>query len=155
MTDGRDDPAAAELRAAATADVLPHRPPMLLIEGVLERAPGFVACRCRLGKDVPLASSQSVTSLIALELGAQASAFIAPSPAPAPAGGAVFLVSIRRATFHRDRLPLATPLRVEARSTGQIGGLRLVDVRIALESEPDRTLAEAQLGTFAPAAGKS
>ena len=133
-----------------TAGLLPHRPPMLLVERILERGAGFVACSGRITRDTPLAGELGISSLLALEMGAQASALLDPEPAyPAPAR-AGFLVFIRRATLHRATLPLAVPLRVEARLVGGAGGLRIVQVRIAPEDEPDATLAEGELGTFVP-----
>ena len=134
-----------------TAGLLPHRPPMLLVESILERGAGFVACRGRITRDTPLAGESGISSLLGLELGAQASALLDPEPAdPAPRAG--YLVFIRRATLHRATLPLAVPLRVEARLLGGAGGLRIVQVRIAPEEEPDVTLAEGELGTFVPPA---
>lgn len=155
MAPDREPPAAPAENAAAITDVLPHRPPMLLVESILERAPGFVSCRCRVGRDTPLAAGDAITSLLALELAAQASAFMAPSPGPPSGEDAAYLVSIRRAAFHTAELPVGVPLRVEVRLTGRAGGLQLVKVRIASESEPLRTLAEGELGTFVGAATRS
>ena len=135
-----------------TAALLPHRPPMLLVESILARSAGFVACRGRITRDTPLAGASGISSLLGLELGAQASALLDPELAdPAPARAA-FLVFIRRATLHRATLPLAVPLRVEARLVGGAGGLQIVRVRIAPEDEPEATLAEGELGTFVPSA---
>jgi predicted hotdog family 3-hydroxylacyl-ACP dehydratase len=122
---------------------------MLLVELVLERGEGFVVCRCRVGRDTPLAGGESVSSLLALEMGAQASALLGPPPATtrgAPRSG--YLVSIRRATLHEATLPLTAPFRVEARLRGRAGGLQVVHVRIAAEDHPEKILAEADLGTY-------
>jgi predicted hotdog family 3-hydroxylacyl-ACP dehydratase len=124
---------------------------MLLVETVLERGEGSVVCRCRVGRDTPLAGESGISSMVALELGAQTSALVEDAAGPNTTARSGYLVSIRRATLHRPTLPLEVPLRVEARIVGRAGGLQIVRVRIASEDEPERTLAEAELGTFRPA----
>lgn len=121
---------------------------MLLVELVLERGEGLVVCRCRVGRDTPLAGVESVSSLLALEMGAQASALLGPLATIRGAPRSGYLVSIRRATLHQATLSLARPFRVEARLRGRTGGLQVVHVRIAAEDEPAKTLAEADLGTY-------
>jgi predicted hotdog family 3-hydroxylacyl-ACP dehydratase len=132
----------------APESVLPHRAPMLLVEGVLERGAGLVVCRCRVGRDTPLAGEHGISSLLALEMGAQASALLEVTATGEGAVRSGYLVSIRRACLHQATLPVGVPLRVEARLSGGAGGLQLVHIRVSTEDASDRTIAEADLGTY-------
>lgn len=56
------------------AEVVPQRPPMILLDALLEWAPGRARCAVRLGPDSPFMEKGRVRAVVALEYMAQAAA---------------------------------------------------------------------------------
>lgn len=135
-----------------TAARLPHRAPMLLIADVSESLRERVVCRGWIPADYPLAAAGRVPSVVAVELGAQASALLEVSGEMAEERGGQprigLLVALRSAAFHVPWLPTETPLRVEALRVGGAASLSMIDCVVAIEGSPEMRLAEAQLSTF-------
>jgi predicted hotdog family 3-hydroxylacyl-ACP dehydratase len=60
----------------AVLDLLPHRPPMVLVEELLEVRveEGVARCRCRLPEDSPLAQEGGMPRMLVIEMLAQSAA---------------------------------------------------------------------------------
>lgn len=103
---------------------LPHRPPFLLVDRVLEREPGrrVVAEKLvTLGDPGPrgqVPGPQPVPAPLLLEMLAQAGGYLEVTPL----AGDVFLAGVREATFHAQAYP-GDRLRLEVAVEGSFGGL--------------------------------
>lgn len=128
--------------------LIPHRPPMRLIEEVLgESAEGFV-CRGRIPAE--LSTDGAASPLLGLEMGAQAAAVLAALGREGVAGGEPglgYLVSIREARFECPELPAERLLTVRVRATGGVLPLTTYEIRIAMD-ETSAPLLSATIGTF-------
>lgn len=146
--------------------LLPHRPPIRLVEKILEVSAETTICRASISSRAPTADRGSASSILALEMAAQAAALIGASP---PAEGSEtaddsgksdksdksvseprvgYLVRIRDAKLYQPRLPIDEPLRVSVTRCGGAGSLSMFEVSVVAESEPDRLLAEGRLSTL-------
>lgn len=96
--------------------LLPHRPPMLLLDEVLECSPGRACCRVRLRPDSPFMEAGRVRALVALEYMGQAAAACAGAQAR-EAGGAPrigLLLGTRELTLAVEHFSAGDALVVEA-----------------------------------------
>jgi predicted hotdog family 3-hydroxylacyl-ACP dehydratase len=99
-----------------------------------------------------MASAGRVPSLVAVELGAQATAFFA-AAAPEDSSAASnprigLLVALRGASFHVPWLRTGVSLRVVAEHAGGAAALSMFRITVSYQDEPQQCLAEADLSTF-------
>lgn len=104
------------------ADLLPHAPPALLLQAILEATEEAIVAIAEVSPLHPLVKDGRLPTFLALEAAAQAAAALealgrrgAPGP-PGPQIG--YLVGIRDARFAVPSLPAGKPLRVSARLEG-------------------------------------
>lgn len=106
------------------ADHLPHRPPLLLVDGVLDREPGMrvVAEKLLSAEDLGLrgAPGGRLPGPLLLEMLAQAGAFLEEGSLH---GTQVFLAAIPEARFEAPSAGPGDRLRLEVRRAGTFGGL--------------------------------
>ena len=99
------------------AELLPHRPPMLLLTAVQSHGPGATTCLARFSPDFAEACGGGVSAVFGLELIAQTAAVhhglrsreTGPSRPAATSG---LLLGSRRLRFAQPRLPAGEDLRV-------------------------------------------
>ncbi|MEM8934080.1 MAG: 3-hydroxylacyl-ACP dehydratase [Acidobacteriota bacterium] len=113
--------------------MIPHRPPMLLIERVVEHGDEGIVCEGRVPTPSPLADGDTTTPALGIELAAQAAAVLGAldagdEPPDSPAIG--YLASVRSARFHVASLPAGVPLRAIVRRTGGLAGLTLYEAEV-------------------------
>jgi predicted hotdog family 3-hydroxylacyl-ACP dehydratase len=98
------------------AELVPHRPPMILLDELLEWAPGRARCAVRLHPGSPFMEGGRVRAVVALEYMAQAAAVCAGMEARQaglrPASG--FLVGARELELSVGHLQAGDALVVEA-----------------------------------------
>ena len=133
------------------AEVLPHRPPMILIDELLAMSESGLTARVRLRDDSPFVEEGQVSSLIAIEYMAQTiSAWAAGRHQQAGGQGAKLglLLGSRRYTAHCGTFPAGALLRIAARCE-IIGdnGLGLFDCRIEMDG---KEVATANVSVFEP-----
>ncbi len=114
--------------------LLPHRPPMLLVDRVVELAGGRVVCAGRIPAGNPLVDSGQAPAILALELAAQtAGVHLALTqrdrePAAQPAVG--FLVAIRDGLLAVHHLAAGSELRATADLVGSAGPVSIYQVTV-------------------------
>ena len=96
-------------------ELVPHAPPMLLLDELLEAGPGFARCAVRLREDSPFVENGRVRALWALEYMGQAAAALAGLEARAkgsrPRNG--FLLGTRELTLAVPSFEVGDELLVE------------------------------------------
>lgn len=143
--------------------LLPHRPPILLVESVVEERDDGVVCRGRVPEGGPLARGGVAPVVLALELAAQTAAVHAalasrrdgapgadPSASPMSARGEPaigLLASIGDACFAVPELPAGAPLLASVTAAGSMPPLTLYRVRVVAEDD-GRGLLTARLGVY-------
>ena len=137
----------------AVEEMLPHRDPFLFIESVRTFFEDRVVCQGIIRSGHYLTRRDEAPPVLGIEMGAQAAGIHAGlrcrrDPSPGPSAHVGYLVSIRKARFHRHALPVNRALLVEAIFQGSSGPLSkyLIVVR-AEEHEPP--LVEARISTWA------
>jgi predicted hotdog family 3-hydroxylacyl-ACP dehydratase len=95
--------------------LVPHAPPMLLLDELLELGPGRARCAVRLRPDSPFMEDGRVRALVSLEYMGQAAA-CAGAPAHAAGGAAAggLLLGTRELTLAVEHFRAGDELRVEA-----------------------------------------
>jgi len=130
--------------------LVPHAPPMLLLDEVVESAPGLTRCAVRLRPDAPFMEGGRVRALVALEYMAQAAAACAglrAGQAGRPPGGGL-LLGTRELTLRVAHLSAGDALEVEARNLAEDGPLSSFRCRVRRGEE---LVAEAVLTVYLPA----
>ncbi len=130
--------------------LIPHRPPMLLVERIVEVSDGGMVCRGRVPAAGPLAAGGVASPLLGLELAAQTAAVLEAfhsrrDDAGEPRIG--YLASIREARFRLPQLPAGRPLRATVRSRGAVPPLATYEVGVALE-EDGSVLVSGSISTY-------
>ncbi len=121
--------------------LIPHRPPILMVEAIVEETEDELTCRGRLPCSTPF---------LTLELAAQTAAVMAAleageaSGADAPIG---YLAAIRDAEFLVRDIPAGRPLLAKVRRKRSLPPLRNYLVEVALE-EGRVDLVRATLSTY-------
>ncbi len=135
------------------SDVLPQRPPMLLLQSILWHTPNATACRVDLEASRPFAraSDGAVPSWVALEYMAQCAAAHSglrehSEGRPIRMG---FLLGSRRATFHAPSFALDRELHVVARSTWSDSELASFACQVT-DPSSGAVLAECELAAYSP-----
>ncbi len=133
----------------AVTDLIPHRPPLLMADEVVElRADGAV-CRGRVAADNPFVAAGAAPSLVALELAAQCAALVEAMERWRRDGAATprvgYLVGIRHATFSPQRIPVGRTLTIELRAVAAAPPLTHYEARVADE---DREYFSGGFSTF-------
>ena len=101
------------------AELVPHKPPMLLLDRVLSYSTDFVTCEVEIRADSPFGGTDGVPAIVGVEYMAQCVATYAGLSArekgqPARIG---FLLGSREIRLEADSFPTGTKLTVEARRT--------------------------------------
>lgn len=109
-------PAFVSAKLPAVVDLVPHRPPMVLLDEVVEHTPKEITCRVRLRPDMPFMHAGKQRCVVCMEYMAQACAAFAGMPKQSegsrPAIG--YVVGVRRMTLARDYLAAGAELTVTA-----------------------------------------
>ena len=101
------------------AEVVPHKPPMLLLDQVLSYETDRVTCEVRIGPETPFLEDGLVPAVVGIEYMAQAVAAYAGLTAREQGKGAKigFLLGCRELTLRTDGFAPGERLVVEARRT--------------------------------------
>lgn len=128
--------------------LIPHRPPMRLIDEIVGEVDGFLVCRGRI--PAALALDGAASPLLGLEMGAQAAAVLgaldrgAGNDEPPTIG---YLVSVRGARFETAELPAERSLTVRVRFVGGVHPLSTYEIRVSERGAAEPCLA-ATIGTY-------
>ena len=119
------------MRTPPITELLPHRPPMLLVQEVVELGEAGLVCDGRIPADNPFVEDGKAPAVFGLELAAQAAGVLEAlrriregASGPPRAG---YLVSLKRARFATPFLDADRALRVNVRTIGAIGQLAMVE----------------------------
>lgn len=126
------------------ASLVPHRPPMLLLESVVGFEPGRVVCRARPRADCIFARNGSIPAVVSLEYMAQATAVLSALDANAQSSSwrPGFLASVRGLWLARATLRFEAELAVQALVQAHTDVAGCFECSIDLEGE---TIARARL----------
>ncbi len=131
-------------------DLIPHRPPMRLIEEIVGEVDGVFVCRGSIPAE--LAIDGLASPMLGIEMGAQAAAVMAAldqqateGDRKAPAIG--YLVSIRAARFETPTLPAGSPLTVSVRPLGGMRPLASYEISVTADGSPE-SYVSATIGTY-------
>ncbi|MDR2014999.1 MAG: hypothetical protein LBP99_05175 [Azoarcus sp.] len=133
------------------ADYLPHRPPMLLLDRVIEAAESHIVCEATLQVDSPFCDGAAVPGWVGVEYMAQAVGVLAGWRAlarqlPIRLG---FLVGTRHYRSHVPQFRVSEVLRVTA-DAELMPDEGLVAMRCAIHDAAGALLADALLLLFQP-----
>ena len=116
--------------------VLPHRAPALLVSGALRAEGETRICTGRVPAASPWAREEAASSLLGLEMGAQAAALDAAlksGEGEADAARVGYVVGLRGVRVVEPDLPLERDLEVRIRLVGGAGELAIYEVSVRLE----------------------
>jgi len=135
-------------------DLLPHRPPMRLVEAIESATDDGVVCAVRLPEGCVFNERGTAPALVTLEMAAQ-SAAACEALQRARRGGAAgprlgYLVGARDVRFAGARVPVGEPLLASVRLTGIALPLCTYDFEVARNSE---VVASGTLSTWLTATG--
>lgn len=146
---GKRDRAGESLPPAA--ELLPHRPPMLLVRELLERGPGRLRCRGQVAADSPLARDGRAPAMLAVELAAQGAALLEALERGDREGDAAprrgYLISLQRLELGSPTLPAGEPLDASVVYDGGAGPL--ARYRIRVRGAGGELYAAGVIGTYA------
>ena len=128
--------------------LIPHRPPMRLVDEVVGEVDGVLTCRGRI--PAALAVGGLASPLLGVEMGAQAAAVLGALERRPEEDGApeiAYLVSIRNASFEAAGLPAERTLMVRVRSLGGVRPLTTYEIRVSEEDGSEPLLA-ATIGAY-------
>jgi predicted hotdog family 3-hydroxylacyl-ACP dehydratase len=133
----------------AISELIPHRPPMLLLDRVLHFEADRVVCSARPTEGSIFARQRAIPAVIMLEYMAQATAVCLALARPEPGSPAAFglLVAARRLTLKSAELAFDTELTVVAALTATLGEGASFDCHV---DAAGTNLASAQLTVFVP-----
>jgi 3-hydroxymyristoyl/3-hydroxydecanoyl-(acyl carrier protein) dehydratase len=110
-------------------DLIPHAPPALLVETVLETSAGGISALVQIPDDNPFVQSGRVHAFVGLEAGAQTAAVLEALDRKGEAGPRIgYVVAIRNARFRTPWLPAGTPLAVRVTAAGSAPPLSIYEV---------------------------
>ncbi len=117
-------------------DGMPHRPPMRLIDEVLEAGGGRLVARARIGEGHVLLGERGVSPLAAVELFAQAAAALmvfraGPGAPPAPG----YLLGTRKLEMHAERFAAGDELLIRVTEVWGTGPLAQYDGELLRDGE--------------------
>ena len=132
--------------------LLPHRPPMLLVDEVVEHEGLRVVCRTTIREDMPFVREGEVPVLLALELFAQSAcslvALLASRGGRALRSGAI--LGSRHVALHADVLRVGDVLEIRCEEKMAIGMTAQIQCSLHRGEE---TLAEGSINVMAGAPG--
>ncbi len=103
--------------------LVPHRPPMLLVDTLVAHEGRKIVCRTTIREDHPFVRGGEVSMLVAVELFAQAAAalvgLLAPPGGPSMSTGA--LLGSRQVRFFADALRLGDELEIHCEEVMNVG----------------------------------
>jgi predicted hotdog family 3-hydroxylacyl-ACP dehydratase len=133
-------------------ELVPHAPPMLLLDELLERGPGRARCAVRLRPDSPFMEDGRVRALVSLEYMGQAAACAGPpSPGQAGAAGGGLLLGTRELTLAVEHFRAGDELVVEAERIS--GDERVSSFRCSVHREGARVAGATLSVLHAPGGG--
>jgi len=136
----------------AIATLIPHRPPMLLVDEVIDHEGLRVTCRTTIRDDMPFVSNGEVPLLVALELFAQSActlvSLLASRSGTAMQSGA--FLGTRTVTLRSDCLRVGDVVDVHCEERMAIGPAAQIECRLVRRGE---TLAEGSINVMAGALG--
>lgn len=150
FADGEDTIAAGDVRGAPPMDALvPHRPPMRLIESFLGEAENGATCLARLTQGCGFAQGGAAPAIAMLEAAAQtAAAWEALRRSRGTAGGTPrigYLVSAREVVLDRATVPVGAAMEATVRLDATAPPLAQYLVRVAVSG---RTALRGRIGTY-------
>lgn len=129
-------------------ELIPHRPPMLLVDEVVRHEGLRVVCRTRIREDMPFVREGRVSVLLAVELFAQSActliALLASHGGRSMQSGA--LLGSREVRFHTDWLHVGDELSIRCEERFAIGTAAQIECVLCRE---DETLAEGSINVMA------
>lgn len=128
--------------------LIPHRPPMRLVDEIVGELDGVFVCRGRIPAE--LAVDGAASPVLGLEMAAQAAAVAGALDRGSDEDGApriAYLVSIRGARFETAGLPAGQTLTVRVHPLGGVHPLAVYEISVSGESAPEGFLS-ATIGTF-------
>lgn len=141
--------------SAPIESLIPHRPPMLLVERVVELLDQGIVCQGRIPRSGIFASRDTAPPILGVEMAAQSAAVLEAlrraAELPARSGDEGprigYLASIRDARFAVPALPTGTAILAAVRRTGGAGSLAMYDASLA-RSDDQVVLLTATLTTY-------
>jgi len=125
-------------RFPAIKQLLPHRPPMLLLTDIVEELTDGIVCVGSIPPDHFLVREARAPVVLGIELAAQAAGAHAAlqrratsTASPRPVSG--LLVGIREGRFHIDALPAGELLTATVRLIGATGPLAIYEGRVSMK----------------------
>lgn len=118
-------------------ELLPHRPPMVLIDRLIGSTSESVTCEVEISRDCPYATASGIANVVALECMAQAAGvFVGLSDLregrPIRRG---YLIGVNNAEFTVDGFALGTLLRVSATKVAGGDPLASFECKAAVEGD--------------------
>ncbi len=137
----------------ALTDLLPHRPPALLVTRVVEHVGKTATLAGRIPHTHPYVAEGRVPALLLLEFAAQAAGVLigllkASKTAELPHPELGFLVGLRETRLLLPEVRVNQSLEARVRLEGQMGGLSMVSFTVTLDGEE---AAEGRLSLSTPA----
>jgi len=136
----------------AISELIPHRPPMLLLDRVLHFEADRVVCSARPARDCIFARERAIPAVVTLEYMAQATAvcLALARPEHRSPGAFVLLVAARGFTLKSAELAFDTDFSVVAALTATLGEAASFDCSV---DAAGTNLASARLTVFVPSQG--
>jgi 3-hydroxymyristoyl/3-hydroxydecanoyl-(acyl carrier protein) dehydratase len=112
------------------AELIPHAPPALLVERVLEVSPEGASALVVIPEDNPFVAAGRAPAFVGLEAGAQTAAVLEAVTRREGEGGPRigYVVAIRNARFRTPWLPSDRPLRVTVKPAGSAPPLAVYEI---------------------------
>ena len=123
----------------AIESLLPHRPPMLFVDGIVGEADDGLTCSARVPEGCAIVEGGRAPAVAALEAAAQTAAVweaLRATRAGETVGRMGFLVSARDVELYETRVPAGAPLVASVRQVAHAGPLTLYRVEVTCESHP-------------------
>ena len=136
------DVAVASRRVAAPPAIeslIPHRAPMLLVDGIVGEADDGLTCSAHVPEGCAIVAAGAAPAIAAIEAAAQTAAVWEALRARRTGEGVGrmgFLVSARDVELHDSRLPAGMPLVASARLVAHAGPLSHYRVEVTCETHP-------------------
>ncbi|MCB9667131.1 MAG: hypothetical protein H6715_03305 [Myxococcales bacterium] len=130
--------------------LIPHRPPILFLDRVLEVGEEFIVCLVHVAPEMAFVNDERMESLVAFEFMAQSAAAYAGAKAAGVQQGhtAGYLISVRDLSLATGSFSVGDVLVVRAHHLWTDKGFSQFQCRVTREGEP---LAEGQIGVYQPA----
>jgi 3-hydroxyacyl-[acyl-carrier-protein] dehydratase len=136
------DVAIASRRVAAPPAIeslLPHRTPMLFVDGIVGEAEDGLTCSAHVPEGCAIVAGGTAPAIAAIEAAAQTAAVweaLRARRAGEGVGRMGFLVSARDVELHAAQVPAGTPLVASARLVAHAGPLAHYRVEVTCETHP-------------------